>query len=747
MKIFICHAKEDKESALRLYDDLKDAGLFPWISDIDLKPGVKWEEIIPKTIKDCTFFIALFSSHFNREGYLNKEIKIALDLQNEQPCDSIFILPIRLDNSEIKHPEIKKLHKVDLFPSYQKGFNSILEAFGGVKIVKKNVWLTDADNINFTEISPENLVFINKNADEFLYSNNKLCIIATKGFGKTLLLKFKKYNILKDSKAITVPSKDVLDTISFPINLDDDVLALLEKDHHSWKNIWEFSFKLSFILAYVKVEKKENILEDLLSELDGVSTNDSIKPIKTLIKELIIHINHKNEKSSVVENKIIPSKIINELLLEGPMIFEYIYNVYLPKLNNYLTLIDREISIFIDRIDHKLREQNDNIWYNSQIGLLETVYNLNRANRRLKVYCSIRHEAFASYKSENFLQISDIITELKYSKHDLMKIFSHAIDTYESKDHVKIPDLFLTDPIKAFTGYEYIFNKYSGVTEKIFEYIRRHTLGRPRELMLIGSELHRHQNTLSEEQIIDIVNKKTSEEIERGYFMQIKRFLKALKKEERIHDLFRLLSRNILNFQELSDICRVFNKKEACTIKCENCKNTVNPFCELYNTGLLGVTKKNIPFNKKVQHFLKSHQMSSPKRSINHIPKESSWYLIHPGILEYINKINESYYSVQGIVVGDGYDWREINDILMEIDTIGRSLKKSYDYEISCIEKLKDAAFCVSNKSFKDDCFNDLKDINEDRLGPFFSNEISHIIKSIKQRLFDLTKKLKTDIS
>ncbi len=38
-KVFISYAKEDYETAKRLYDDLKEAGAEPWLDDEDLLSG------------------------------------------------------------------------------------------------------------------------------------------------------------------------------------------------------------------------------------------------------------------------------------------------------------------------------------------------------------------------------------------------------------------------------------------------------------------------------------------------------------------------------------------------------------------------------------------------------------------------------------------------------------------------------------------------------------------------------------
>ena len=42
-KVFICYAREDSKSAMRLYYDLKKSDLDPWIDKKSLKGGQNWK--------------------------------------------------------------------------------------------------------------------------------------------------------------------------------------------------------------------------------------------------------------------------------------------------------------------------------------------------------------------------------------------------------------------------------------------------------------------------------------------------------------------------------------------------------------------------------------------------------------------------------------------------------------------------------------------------------------------------------
>jgi len=51
-RIFICYAREDELSARRLFNDLKKAGLDPWLDKESLLPGQEWRQLLNIVTKD-----------------------------------------------------------------------------------------------------------------------------------------------------------------------------------------------------------------------------------------------------------------------------------------------------------------------------------------------------------------------------------------------------------------------------------------------------------------------------------------------------------------------------------------------------------------------------------------------------------------------------------------------------------------------------------------------------------------------
>lgn len=113
--IFISYSREDYESASMIYCHLKDAGYKPWMDKEDILPGDDWERKIQQMIRQSDFLIVCLSSNsISKRGYIQKEIKMALDTAKEIPPGSIYLIPVRLEECNIPD-DLSQYHYVDLF--------------------------------------------------------------------------------------------------------------------------------------------------------------------------------------------------------------------------------------------------------------------------------------------------------------------------------------------------------------------------------------------------------------------------------------------------------------------------------------------------------------------------------------------------------------------------------------------------------------------------------------------------------
>jgi formylglycine-generating enzyme required for sulfatase activity len=115
-RILLCHAKEDKPGAVKLYHQLKEAGYHPWLDKYDLLPGQDWWTEIEKIIGDPynLVVVCLSPQSIDKRGVVQEEIATALDVLKKMPEDTIYLIPARLEPCQVPR-RLSRLHWVDLF--------------------------------------------------------------------------------------------------------------------------------------------------------------------------------------------------------------------------------------------------------------------------------------------------------------------------------------------------------------------------------------------------------------------------------------------------------------------------------------------------------------------------------------------------------------------------------------------------------------------------------------------------------
>ncbi len=119
---FLCHAKEDKESVEAVGSKLLEDGFLTWYDDKDLRPGDDWQAVIEREISGCDFFLAFLSSKsLSKIGYVNRELRYAMQQRELRPLGVRFILPVLIDECTLPR-ELSHLHFVRLWEAdaYEK---------------------------------------------------------------------------------------------------------------------------------------------------------------------------------------------------------------------------------------------------------------------------------------------------------------------------------------------------------------------------------------------------------------------------------------------------------------------------------------------------------------------------------------------------------------------------------------------------------------------------------------------------
>ena len=134
IQIFLAHANEDKKVVSELYDRLKSAGYKPWLDKKDLIAGQNWRSVIPEAIAKSQLFIACLSSRsIAKQGFVQREFRMALTYAADRPPSSIYIIPLRFDECEIPNLRqdeyglnLRDLHWLDYWEA--DGFDNLERA-------------------------------------------------------------------------------------------------------------------------------------------------------------------------------------------------------------------------------------------------------------------------------------------------------------------------------------------------------------------------------------------------------------------------------------------------------------------------------------------------------------------------------------------------------------------------------------------------------------------------------------------
>ena len=126
LRVFLCHASEDKPEVRKLYRQLLGDGFTPWLDEEDLLPGQDWLREITRVVRASDVVIVCVSSRaVQKQGFIQKEIRMALDVADEMPEGSIYLVPVKLEACDMPS-RLTRWHWVELFK--QHGYERLQRA-------------------------------------------------------------------------------------------------------------------------------------------------------------------------------------------------------------------------------------------------------------------------------------------------------------------------------------------------------------------------------------------------------------------------------------------------------------------------------------------------------------------------------------------------------------------------------------------------------------------------------------------
>jgi hypothetical protein len=473
--------------------------------------------------------------------------------------------------------------------------------------------------------------------------HERTILVAPKGYGKTLLLIAKKKSFLEArSGQIVMAENRFIDRPLgiFPI-IKRELLELLASDYEFWKSLWKISLSLSAIKAFARATRERLSDRNLLAHdwYGRIITDD-----------------HKYFEAG---------EIFTDLLSQD---YKYIINIIANSnvIFAFFNRINTQLVFFIDNVDeyfrpvledrsagasgrHSLyRNRSNAVWTLAQIALASVAYELEKTNHHIKIYCTMRHEAFlkmAEFESDAF-QISGRCTKIEYTRDDLEKIFLKNIDI-TPKERLVDPDN--EEPLPRLVGEanKAVDHRFISRPEHIFDYFLRHTLYRPRDLMFIGGEIVKiDQRQRSAQAIREAVDTATKTIVD-SIFGEMRPFFTVPNREL----LFKRIETNVLTVEQLNDVSHAYVGELGYDASRDADGEIRHPFSVLHKLGLLGTVRLEFGNQGRWrQCFLQPTEIQINNDS--ELPL-SEYYLIHPAL-------DQSIYERSAGKFTRGYDTRNI---------------------------------------------------------------------------------------
>ena len=96
--VFLSYSSADRGLVVPYFEHLKSAGFNVWM-DTAIKGGQNWDFEIQQALKSASLIVCFFSKNsLGKRGYVQREIKLALDFASEKLESDIFLIPVILDD-------------------------------------------------------------------------------------------------------------------------------------------------------------------------------------------------------------------------------------------------------------------------------------------------------------------------------------------------------------------------------------------------------------------------------------------------------------------------------------------------------------------------------------------------------------------------------------------------------------------------------------------------------------------------
>jgi len=129
-RVFLIYAREDLDAARRLATELREHGFTPWLDVDEITPGQVWQKAVIRALEESAVALVLVSSHLAKKGFVQEELKVALDTLQEREKDVSPVVPVRLEEAAEVPERLAHVQWVNLFED--TGMERLLVGLGRI---------------------------------------------------------------------------------------------------------------------------------------------------------------------------------------------------------------------------------------------------------------------------------------------------------------------------------------------------------------------------------------------------------------------------------------------------------------------------------------------------------------------------------------------------------------------------------------------------------------------------------------
>jgi hypothetical protein len=503
-------------------------------------------------------------------------------------------------------------------------------------------WSTEGE---FADDNYTDLIFTNPAIESFLSGNSQFIIVASKGMGKTLLMRLKRDRVhATNPSIILIPQHgQQSDFVLLTGSYEQGILNLMGTAEF-WEHIWTISIQVSVLL---------NFPHKLTADEKKAAHND----LKRVADFLPVELSDDLEAAFTGRYRAYrpPSGILSLLLSNGRSKFERLRLSAPQVLHDLMRHVTSGCFVFIDSFDLAIghfKRVDLNMWAAAQRGLLRAAWDISRHNHHVKVYVTIRQEAYASFDGDESINMKGSVLLLSYSKDDLRALLVKSIAHYEG---------LVT--LEEFLGLNTVFNEYLQRNEEPFDYMHRHSIDVPRWFAVLGKHLSQERNTQKYknapgEAFREIINRVSADLAEEYLIKEMKLFFRDVDPKDMVQALFSRTRTTVLSFANVDYLAHLFTDGFGWK----------HPFSLFYNLGLLGFVQQAPASPGRMQHFKRPYQFDWSMNNI--LPEDKDGlYLMHPA-LHALMKRKNTRCEYCPVLIGDGLPWTKEEDKIVRRETV-----------------------------------------------------------------------------